>query len=195
MVGIRSTGDPTMRRSRYASFVRRFALAAVVALAAAPSAAQPAPVVSDELMKELTAIRAALDKLSAQLEALSRQQELDVLVRRIAVKQDRLLPIEAELREVRNEGKRLSSELEKLDMLETQWKDELLKHGSLETEEATEQTERQLLLLRQRRETLEAQLRANQQRVIDLEARFDETRRDIEAAESLVDERLERSRP
>jgi CAP-Gly domain-containing linker protein 1 len=179
-----------MQRSHHVSIVRAAALVSAVFVLTASTAAEPVALGGDELLRELASIRASLDKLSVQIEALTRQQELDVLVRRIAVKQDRLIPIEAELREARTDGKRLTSELEKLDLLEIQWKDELIKHGTIDRDESTQQTERQLAMLRERRETLEAQLATNQQRVLELEKRFDDTRREIEAVEDLVDERL-----
>jgi predicted nucleic acid-binding Zn-ribbon protein len=178
----------TMRRTA-AVPLAGLALAGAFSAAVSTHAQEPLPS-SAELLRELAAIRASLEKLSSHIEALTRQQELDVLVRRIEVKQDRLIPIEAELREARNEGKRLASETEKLDLLETQWRDELVKRRTIDGDGSTDETERQLVMLRQRKETLETQAAANQQRILELENRFDDTRRDIEAVEMLVDERL-----
>jgi chromosome segregation ATPase len=175
---------------------RRAGLALVVillTLGGGALAAEPSPAASaaalELLAREVAGMRASLERIAHRLDELSAGQEIDLLLRRIALRERRLETPTAELRRLR--GQLASAQEERMQLaLYLESLAEEVTRGQLGGEDVAE--------LQDEGEQVEALLEGRlaeidsiEVRIIPLENEIAEAREEIEILEEILDERLE----
>lgn len=167
----------------------------IVALAAAavlpPALAQeepPAP--GRTLQQEMAEVNRTLREIVDLMRLSLERHELDVLIRRLELYSRSLAPREQELRRAQANKESVEQELERMEAFMAQLEEEMARDAETGLEAPDSGLERQRAdfethqkLLKDRRWNLE-------QRIIELENDLTDRRRQIEALEEVVDERL-----
>ena len=142
---------------------------------------------NDRMSRELAGIRRSLEEIAQILRQQSTQQERSLLLRRIEMKNDRLLPVEEGIRSALDSKRHLEAEERRLLEFQEQLERDILdaERGSEEAE--AERTRDQLRQLEVEIERARDEAWAQQQRLIDLENERDDLLEEIEALEARLD--------
>lgn len=185
------TSRNAVSRVRFSRFVTAVALGGAIAAAflvvpvlAAPESESDA----SHAARELAGIRVQLDRIAALLEEVGTSQQLQALMTRIRLKQQRLSSAESAMRTARTELRNVRDEIGSLAAVQESWRrefDTMMEEG-LERDERR----RELAMLEARQEQLEVREEELVLRVTEAEDDFAEAREDIEILEASVDERL-----
>lgn len=156
-----------------------------------PMAQEPSTAASDPVVRELAGIQQALDDLVGLLESMRRNQDVDLILRRIELHERRLAPLERSLRG--NEQDQIDT---RQNITETEmWKsstedqiDELEREG---IDHAPDDFRQQVVVAELEIERLQLRLQTLQQRQIELENSLGDGRDEIEVLDDLLRELLE----
>lgn len=174
------------------SVFRTFAACIVLAAggAACPAAAEAEPARADALAAEAATMNRSMQEIARLLRELLDGHQVELLIRRLDLKQRGMAPMEQELRGARSERDNLSSELTglgaRVEELDSRIGEE--SRGSADREQSPWRMMRSELEANVKR--LRERLTMLDQRIIELENDLSSSRREILALEETVDARL-----
>jgi chromosome segregation ATPase len=146
------------------------------------------------LSDEMRGIRQSLDRIVDLLETLQRRQDVDLLLKRIELRERRLDPLESRLRSAESEIQGTEDHLHELDKMEEQH-EEILNEEIREGSDAPRSETRRILDDIQRtREAQEERLEAVRMRLQQYENDLARGRETIEILDEMLDELLEDKR-
>ena len=160
---------------------------------AGPASAQQGRVVTDpaeQMLEDVSGIHDTLVRLVDLLESLHTHQKIDLLIKRIELKERRLAPLARRLRSAESQVENLETETARTNMWRDQVQEELdvnvVRGGQVPdgAREQLAQAEREL-------ERLDVELEAERFRVRRLEDELAEGREDIEDLDAMLLELLE----
>jgi chromosome segregation ATPase len=169
------------------------AILAVLVLGALPAAGQPTA--SDhavaQLSEEMKGIRQSLDRMAALLEATRRHQQIDLVLKRIALRERRLKPLEDRLRSAESEVEGISEHLKSLDRMQAQHEEELDAEIRDGLDDPRSETRRVLADIERTRTGAEERLEAAYSRGQQYENELAHGKRQIEILDEMLGELLE----
>ena len=151
--------------------------------------AQEEPISREDLLvQELAGIRQSLTYISTLLDSVLQQQGIDVLMKRLQLKESRIAPLERELRAVRDDREALGEEVKRMRVMLEDWEREAQDRDPSLPED--EDMNRELLRLRRNIEFMEEREATLYLRIIELDNDLSRSRSDIRILEESVDEQL-----
>lgn len=168
----------------------------VVATAALLVAGSPAVVAQQDtddlprLVEEMSGVNRSLDQLVRLMESILEQQKTDLLLKRIEMKERRVSPLEAEMRNARNTASGISTEIERLQAMLDEW-ESAHRRAVRDGKEAV--AAEQLEMINQVRSNLEIEILSRddfERRARDLEDEIALHRRVIEVLDDMLAEKL-----
>lgn len=145
----------------------------------------------DVLARELAGIRDSLDRLVALVETQVRQQSIELVIRRITLRERRIEPLERRMRDAEEELRARQQDLERIRAMIAEQEaevDRAVTAGDGQAEADARRMLREIETVVRREEPL---LDAATVRVRDLEDRIAEEREEIEILDEMLMERLE----
>jgi flagellar biosynthesis chaperone FliJ len=172
--------------------VRSILLGSLLALIpAAPATAQTATDPAPKLVKEVAALRKTLEEAVALLDRALAHQRTELLLKRLDLKERRVVPLESELRSARDALDASGNEVEQFE----QMLDEAEQQISEEIRDGADRENSESRVLKQNLEQALAHVRRNlesdEDRVRRLEDELAERLEEIEILEDSLQERLE----
>lgn len=162
-----------MGRSWMAESLLAAALLAAVLPAAAEQAGQPGAA-PPGLVEEVAGMRSSLDRLVVLLERVAEQQKVDLLLKRVELKERRLLPVASDLRSLEGDHEEqkviVTRYREMLEQMEDALSDEIRRgvdRPDSEPRQMIPELERELQIQIERIEDLERRMRRLEDELID----------------------------
>ncbi len=163
------------------------AIAALLLVGALPVAGQDATPATGDLQ----GIQQSLDRMTVILERLVESRQVDLLLKRIELKERRLIPMEKELRDLRSRYSDSEAEIEAMVSMMEEWEKQKREAELTSNEDevsALEEMHRQITAgierEKSRRDGIDIEMR-------ELEAEIDQQRRNLNYLDDLLEERLE----
>ena len=159
----------------------------------APRAAEPSP--ADEgsagLIAEVAGLNRSLDQLVKLLRSGVAHQKIDVMLRRIELKERRMAPLEGRLRGTQDSILNLRSEVARFEQMKEHAEEELIDQEREGNEGAVNQSRYMIHELEQALVSEGAKLEDLQLRVVQLENELADGRNEIAILDEMLDELLE----
>jgi chromosome segregation ATPase len=164
----------------------------LVALCALPAAAQQQPDPATRVADELAGVNRSLDQLVTMMQTMMEYQEIDLVLKRIEMKERRVLPLESALRNARETVTSVSSELERMQSMVQEWEDAESRAVREGREQEAAEFRQMIAHSRAEVEYQTATLDRYEQRVRELEDDIALLNRDLRGLDELLGELLER---
>jgi hypothetical protein len=165
-------------------------LFAVLSLTASPLTAESPPSGAD-LAEEVRGIRRSLDRLTQMLEQMQLNHEVDLMFKRIEMRERRLAPLERRLRSAENDARSHEDQLKSLERIKEQ-QEEALQQEIQDGKDSPQSGTRNMLEDIQRSQiTAEERLERAQMQVQLLENELASGRRDLEVLDDMLIDLLE----
>ena len=168
----------------------RYAVLSLLCLSAL-GAATPATAEENRLVDEVAGLRASVDELVTMLDRYMSYQRIELMLKRVDLKQRQLAPMERELRNQQDDVDSAKRELEDLEMytaqVEHEIREELQRGGDVRESEARRIMEE----IDSRRETLEERMADLERSVIELENDVASRKRELLDLEDILADMLE----
>ena len=149
------------------------------------------PEATERMLEDVSGIHQSLERLVGLLETLREHQKVELLIKRIELKERRLAPMESRLRSAENTVKGIEDELTRLRTMREQI-EEALNDNEIRGEATPEDGSREMLVHIERElEVLGVQVEAERLRARELEDDLAEGREDVEDLDEMLIELLE----
>jgi len=159
---------------------------------AAPALAQPAPDTAPDLVKEVEALRKTVEEAVALLDRAVAHQRTEILLKRLDLKERRVVPLESELRHARDGLAASRNETERFEQMIEETEHRIAE----ETRSGVDPDESENRILKDDLEQALAHVRRNveadEDRVRRLEDELAERLEEIEILEDSLQERLDK---
>lgn len=167
-------------------------VALIAAISVPPSTGQDAPGdTPGRVAGELAGIQRSLDDLVALLATMRRNQDADLILKRIEMHERRLAPLEARLETNGREQLNATDSMRNVEEWKSQNEERILEIEREGREEVPLQMRQEIRMAEQQREQEEERLERLRQRQIELENALADRRDDVEILEDLLRELVE----
>ncbi len=167
-------------------------VALIAAVWVSPATGQDAPgTAPEQVARELAGIRDSLDELVALLVTMRRNQDADLILRRIEMHERRLAPLDGRLDRNSREQQDAKSSIGNIKQWMSQTEEQIDKMEREGREEVPLQLYQELRMAEQQLTQEEARLEGLQQRQIELENTLADRRDDVEILEDLLRDLVE----
>lgn len=167
------------------------AILTLTVLPALPALSQPAgsDPASERMSQEIVAIRQALDRLVVLLESRQRHQDVDLLLKRIELRERRMEPMERKLRAAENEITGIERQLQNLDQMQEQH--EAYREAEIRDGVDSSETRRILDDINRSRQSAEERMQSVRMRAQIVENDLASGRRELEILDEMLEELIE----
>ena len=160
---------------------------------AAATQAQETPPADDQttfLLEEVAGLNRSLEEIATLLSLLLKQQHVDILIKRIELKERRLSPLQSELRGTQDERTSVQEEIKGLEAFRKETERQLDEQAQTGLDTLDSDERRMLREMELRSERLTERLERLDQRAIELENDFAASREEITILDEMLAEQL-----